>query len=300
MIDIHECPVCNGGNLIPYIQCVDHSVSHETFTIKQCPSCTLLITTPRPTAAALNKYYDSSAYTSHIGQAQNVFDKVYQTIRNFTLRWKLSLVKKRSNFPNHTSRLLDFGCGTGEFLKLAKSQGWKTTGMEPSGVARDHSDPAISKDIRASLEDVISRHPTFDVITLWHVLEHVEDLNTTFKDLKNILAQNGTIFIAVPNHASWDAQHYKEQWAAYDVPRHLWHFTTKNMEILASRHGMRISKIIPMRLDAYYITLLSEKYRNNNVFSLWGLLRAILNALSSNLAARKNREYSSLIYVLKK
>jgi ubiquinone/menaquinone biosynthesis C-methylase UbiE len=298
MTEIHECPVCSGRNLLPDIQCIDHSVSHETFSLSKCQNCELLITTPRPSNIELDKYYVSAAYTSHIGKAKTIVDKLYLAARNYTLKWKLSLVKKNTQI--HGKRLLDFGCGTGEFLKVAKSDGWQILGMEPSAHARRQSNTTVSNEIKSSLHEVINANVQFDAITLWHVLEHVEDLNITLSKLKDLLTKHGTIFIAVPNHTSRDAIHYGAYWAGYDVPRHLWHFGMKNMKLMADNHALTIHKIIPMRLDAYYISLLSEKYKNNNSFSLAGTLAAIVNALSSNYAARSNNEYSSLIYVLKK
>jgi len=297
MIEIHVCPICNGKNLVPFLSCEDHSVSHETFSLIKCPTCELLITTPRPLTNELNKYYASPAYTSHISQAKTIIDKLYLTARTHTLKWKSKLVQKNTASAEH--QIFDFGCGTGEFLKSMKLMGWQTVGMEPSPFARQQSDDAISANIKASMDEVINLNRTFDAITLWHVLEHVEHLNETIQKLKNLLAQNGTIFIAVPNHISKDAKHYREHWAGYDVPRHLWHFGITSMKLLASRHDLTIAKILPMRLDAYYISLLSEKYKSNS-FSVTGITNAIFTALRSNYAARKNMEYSSLIYVLKK
>ena len=299
MIEIQSCPVCNGQAFDPIATCIDHSISREKFSIIRCTECELLITSPRPAKDQMDKYYASQAYTSHISTAKNMMDKMYLFVRGFTLKWKLSLVETKT-IPSTSRRLLDFGCGTGEFLKTAKLHGWQTTGMEPSPLARQQSDPAISLDVKASLQEIIKDDKKFDVITLWHVLEHVEDLNTTLQDLSRLLAQNGTIFIAVPNHNSWDGKHYHQNWAGYDVPRHLWHFSMKNMKHLMEKHSLSVAKIIPMRLDAFYISLLSEKYGNNGSFSVPGMIKALLNALKSNRYAKKNMEYSSLIYVVKK
>ena len=299
MIEIRTCPICDGSVFVPFITCLDHSISREKFTLIKCTQCDLVITSPRPSNDHLGKYYTSPAYTSHINQAKNTIDQIYLVVRNFTLRWKLALLKKYTSSSTE-KRLLDFGCGTGEFLKVAKSNGWQTMGMEPSHNARTHSDETVSRDIKASLQEVLSTEEKFDAVTLWHVLEHIEDLNTTIQNLKRILVQNGTIFIAVPNHSSWDGQHYKEHWAGYDVPRHLWHFGMKSIKLLMEKNSLTVTKIIPMRLDAFYITLLSEKYRNHGSFSITGMISALLNALKSNYSAKKNFEYSSLIYVVKK
>ena len=299
MIEIHRCPICDGNTFIPFLNSLDHSISREMFTLVKCIDCELLITSPRPSNTQLDKYYTSPAYTSHISTAKNILDKVYLRARSFTLTWKLSLIEKHAPAsPEKT--LFDFGCGTGEFLKAAKFNGWLTTGMEPSRFARQQSDSVIRPYIQASINDVINDNKRFQVITLWHVLEHVEDLNSTLQELKQLLIQSGTIFIAVPNHTSWDAKHYKQHWAGFDVPRHFWHFSMKSMTRLLEKHALTVVKIIPMRLDAFYISLLSEKYQNNEQVSILGMIKAFFKALYSNQRARKNMEYSSLIYVVKK
>ncbi|HET6541051.1 MAG TPA: class I SAM-dependent methyltransferase [Chryseolinea sp.] len=299
MIEIHRCPICDGNTFIPFTSILDHSISREKFTLNKCRNCELLITSPRPSNNQLDKYYTSPAYTSHISTAKNIIDKVYLTARNFTLKWKLSLIEKNT-FDTSEKKLFDFGCGTGEFLKAAKLHGWQIAGMEPSPFARQQSDPAIRGDIQPSMKEFTNENKKFQVITLWHVLEHVEDLNTTLQELKRLLVESGTIFIAVPNHTSWDAKHYKQNWAGFDVPRHFWHFSMKSMTRLLEKHALTVVKIIPMRLDAFYISLLSEKYRNNDQVSILGLMKAFFKGLLSNHRARKNMEYSSLIYVVKK
>jgi len=298
MIEIQNCPVCDNNEFTPFLTCLDHSISRENFTLVQCNNCQLIITSPRPSNHELSKYYSSPAYTSHIAAAQSVFDKIYLTARSFALKWKLSLVKKYT--ISNQKKILDFGCGTAEFLKLAKQNGWATVGMEPSDQARNNSHPSIIKDVRPTLTDVINEGHKFDAITLWHVLEHVEDLNTTLVALKTMLAQNGTIFIAVPNHTSFDGKHYGQNWAGYDVPRHLWHFNKNSMKRLLENHALRIATIIPMRLDAFYISLLSEKYQQKKSLSILGITKALFNALTSNFRARNTMNYSSLIYVIKK
>ena len=218
-----NCPVCQSSSFKIVLNCKDHTVSHETFRILQCSSCEFLLTHPRPLAKDLSKYYESAAYTSHIGNANSIQDRIYQTIRRFTLKWKLDLI---TNNKDHRSNknLLDFGCGTGEFLRVAKLNGWKTVGMEPSESARKNASSIIAKDIVDSVIAIENLEIQFDIITLWHVLEHVEDLNETIIRLREMLKEDGTLYVAVPNHKSWDSNYYRDFWAAYDVPRHLWHF----------------------------------------------------------------------------
>lgn len=299
MIEIHTCPACNGLTFNHFLTCTDHAVSHEKFNIIKCSQCELLITTPRPGPTEIVPYYVSPAYTSHIKTATNTFDRLYLTVRTFTLKWKLSIVEK-SAAPSSEKQILDFGCGTGEFIKVAKHKGWNTIGMEPSQHARQHLSPSISKDVKNSLEEVSNLKKKFDAITLWHVLEHVDQLNATIENIKNLLTENGRIYIAVPNSNSWDAHHYKQHWAAYDVPRHLWHFNIKSMHELLKKHQLTIIKVLPMWLDAFYVAMLSEKYRNGDSFSAKGMLNSLFNAIRSNYAANRTGEFSSLIYIVKK
>jgi 2-polyprenyl-3-methyl-5-hydroxy-6-metoxy-1,4-benzoquinol methylase len=299
MIEINRCPVCDGRAFLPFITAQDYSISRETFPIIRCTDCGLLITTPRPSNDKLASYYSSPVYTSHVNTAKTIFDKIYFSARQFTLKWKLSLLE--NTIPASSQKnLLDFGCGTGEFLKVAKTNGWSTIGMEPSPFARQQADTTIAQDIKASTQEVTRHNQRFNAITLWHVLEHVENLNETLKTLKDLLEQSGIIFIAVPNHNSRDSAHYKQYWAGYDVPRHLWHFNTKSMKRLLENHALTLVRIIPMRLDAFYVSLLSEKYRDGKSISIVGMIKAFFHGLRSNYSARKSMEYSSLIYVIKK
>lgn len=298
MTAIAKCPVCDSENFEPHLRCEDHAVSREIFSIAKCNHCQLLLTSPRPNNDQMPRYYASPAYTSHIGTAATLLDRAYLSVRAFTLKWKTNVVQ--SNMHHSTGkRLLDFGCGTGEFLRTAKSQGWDITGMEPAQQARSNAAPNIAGSIKSSLQQVVEENKPFDAITLWHVLEHIDDLNSTLQQLKTLLKDSGTMFIAVPNHTSWDGKHYKENWAAYDVPRHLWHFAPDNMKALLAHHSLQVTKLIPMRLDAYYICLLSEKYIANSL-TIPGLFKAFLNGCRSNFAARKTKNYSSIIYVVTK
>lgn len=298
MIKVQQCPICNGITFAPFITCIDHAVSHETFHLIKCADCELLITSPRPVIEDTGKYYESPAYISHSSKAKTSLDKMYVTARTFTLKWKMSVVEKHASLTTRKN-LLDFGSGVGEFLKVAKSNGWNITGVEPSKHAREQAADIIAKDIKPALEDVTQGKNTFDVITAWHVMEHVHELSPTIHTLRNLLEEKGTLIIAVPNHHSWDAIHYKQYWAAYDVPRHLWHFNMKSMTRLLESHGLRITTILPMRLDAFYISLLSEKYRAGS-FTIGGMTTSFLNGLRSNYHAKKNMEYSSLIYIVKR
>jgi 2-polyprenyl-3-methyl-5-hydroxy-6-metoxy-1,4-benzoquinol methylase len=294
MTDVNICPVCHGTDFVHHLHCTDHSVSHETFSIIRCNTCQLLITSPRPENTQLGKYYLSNKYTSHIKKGKSALDQAYLLARTFTLKWKLSIVKKYVAKTNGT--LLDFGCGVGEFIKVAKVKGWESVGVEPSQAARQNADTLISHDILPSLKDLQHQQKKFDAITAWHVLEHVDELSETVEILRSMLNAHGIIFIAVPNYNSWDARHYKEYWAAYDVPRHLWHFNVNSMTQLLKSHTLTVANIIPMRLDAFYISLLSDHYKTGSR-PVNGLATALINGTRSNYAARENNDYSSLIFI---
>lgn len=294
MIDIKICPVCGGEDLQHLLSSKDNTVSQQVFELRQCQTCKLGITTPRPADEDLHQYYLSDDYISHSNKGKTLVDKVYLIARSFTLKWKLRIVQQGGTTPD---KILDYGCGTGEFLSACKTAGWTTVGVEPSPAAREQAKTITASPVYESLQSVTDDN--FTVITLWHVLEHVSNLDQTLSLLKSKLTENGTIFIAVPNHSSWDSQHYKEHWAGYDTPRHLWHFSRETMRTLITKNGMTVTGTIPMKLDSFYISLLSEKYKNSKS-SVTGMLKATLNGLTSNVKASKSGDYSSLIYIVKK
>ena len=285
---IEKCPLCNGANLRNYLICQDYTVSNERFTIVRCSDCSFLFTNPRPDKEILPKYYRSNSYISHSDKTQNITDVLYKTARFFTLRKKLNLVNRLSNEKS----ILDFGCGTGYFLNTCKKNGWSVYGYEPEKLAATHASKLTGEGIISDFNQLYKINPV-NVITLWHVLEHVPDLNDTVVLLKKKLQQSGTLVIAVPNHKSYDAQHYGKYWAAYDVPRHLYHFSQDSMKKLLKIHGFKLIEILPMKLDSYYVSLLSEKYKTgrSNYF------KSFLTGYKSNVYAKKSTDYSSLIYI---
>lgn len=291
---ITQCPVCSSVQLHPFLSCRDYTVSHETFSLVRCPSCTLVITSPQPKPENLERYYQSDEYISHSTQTNSFFSAAYRIARQTNIRRKLRLIS--ANTSTKPKRLLDFGTGTGEFLAAAQRRHISVAGVEPASKARHHANTLTNGAVTQRLDEQTG---TFDAITLWHVLEHVPDLNEQFETLVARLEKNGTMFIAVPNHQSLDAKHYGVNWAAYDVPRHLWHFTQQSMAQFLKKHGMKITTIIPMKLDAFYVSLLSEKYLRG-ARNVSASIQAILNAWRSNRAAKKTNEYSSLIYVASK
>jgi 2-polyprenyl-3-methyl-5-hydroxy-6-metoxy-1,4-benzoquinol methylase len=295
MVRVTECPVCQGNSFSDFIKCEDYTVSHETFQLIKCRQCSLVITSPRPDGEKLEKYYVSDDYISHSNKSSGVVDYAYKASRVFTLRWKYNLIQKFGDVKKPGLRILDFGCGTGFFLRECEKNKMLVAGVEPSDKAREMAQQQTSGSIVPNLESVSG---LFEIITLWHVLEHVEQLNDTITKLKQHLTETGTMFIAVPNLESPDAKKYQQYWAGYDVPRHLWHFSKRSMERLFNRHNLRLLKIIPLKLDAYYVSMLSEKYKGAN--KLTTITNAIKEGWKSNQGARYNTQYSSLIYIARK
>jgi 2-polyprenyl-3-methyl-5-hydroxy-6-metoxy-1,4-benzoquinol methylase len=294
MYSVSSCPICSSSHFTIFGQAKDYTVSHETFNLRQCKECEFVLTSPRPLDETLGKYYLSDNYISHTAKAKTAFDKLYEFSRENALNWKLTLVKKFLNSDDPTPSLLDYGCGTGFFLKKIKENGFNIAGVEPSAIARAAAEHNTEIQIAEKIEHVNSK---FDVITLWHVLEHVSNLNELVSQLKNILNQDGVLFIAVPNHQSYDAKKYGMEWAGYDVPRHLWHFEQKTMHRLLTNHQFKLVETVPMKLDAYYVSMLSEKYKSGKQ-SIFSFTKGFINGFISNLKATHSN-YSSIIYIVR-
>lgn len=277
----------------------DYSVSKEKFELQYDSVLEMYNTFPEPKGENLAAYYETEDYISHTDTKRNLFEKVYHWVRSYALNKKLRLVnshlKKRTTNISKHANLLDVGCGTGDFLNTCLENGWSVTGIEPNQSAREIANSKTNNQVFDIPKlDQLDKN-SYDCITLWHVLEHLPDLNTQINLLKSLLKKDGTLIIAVPNYKSYDAQYYKEFWAAYDVPRHLWHFSQKSIITLFSRIHMKVEKVLPMKFDAYYVSLLSEKYKNGKM----NFIKAFFIGLRSNIKARTSKEYSSLIYIIK-
>ncbi|MCG9791925.1 class I SAM-dependent methyltransferase [Flavobacterium algicola] len=279
----------NISNKKHFLTVKDHSVSKETFELYHDETLDMLITHPQPSLEMLGKYYESEDYISHTDNRRSFFEKAYQFVKGIALKNKLNLINK---MQMSKGAILDIGAGTGDFLNVAKENGWKTVGIEPSDRAKGI---AITKgiDFVESTSDLDAH--SFDVITMWHVLEHVPNLDFQIKELKRLLKPSGSLIIAVPNFKSFDAKHYKEFWAAYDVPIHFWHFSKTAIQKLFLNEKMELEKVLPMKFDSYYVSLLSEKYKTGRM----NFIKASFIGLQSNIKAKANSEYSSHIYVLK-
>jgi len=293
MEKINNCPICNSNEFSPFLECVDYTVSRETFQISECKSCHFKITNPRPEEDKLGQYYKSENYISHSNTSKGFINFAYQTIRKFTLLKKLQLI---SGYYK-TGKILDIGCGTGEFLNICKNAKWTTLGIEPDAEARKKAVENYGLDVKEEGAIKGLKNEEFDIISMWHVLEHVPRLNERIEDLKRLIKPDGIIIVAVPNLTSLDAKIYKEHWAAYDLPRHLYHFSPKDIDSVFKNHGLKILKTLPMVFDSFYVSLLSEKYRTGKS----NIVRALWNGFRSNIAAIKTgKTYSSQIYLIKK
>ena len=279
----------NISNKTHFLTVKDHSVSKETFDLYYDETLDMLITHPQPSLENLGKYYESEDYISHTDNRRSLFEKAYHFVKGIALKNKLNLINSQQAAKG---RILDIGAGTGDFLIVAKNDGWQTVGIEPSDRAKGI---AIGKGISFVENTTELENHSFDVITMWHVLEHVPDLDFQIKELKRLLKPEGTLIVAVPNFKSFDAKHYGTYWAAFDVPIHFWHFSKKAIQMLFEKENMKLEKVLPMKFDSFYVSLLSEKYKNGKM----NFIKAFLIGLQSNWKAKRNLEYSSLIYVLK-
>jgi len=270
-------------------QVEDHTVSHQKFDLHYDARLDLLHTHPQPALDELGAYYESEDYISHTDAKRSLFEKAYHWVKKRALNQKIQLLEKQQ--PNKGT-LLDMGCGTGDFLQVAHQAGWQVQGIEPNKKARQI---AASKGVTFLTGTPEAKDQQFDAITLWHVLEHLPNLEAQIKELQRLLKPSGTLVIAVPNYKSFDAGYYKQFWAAYDVPRHLWHFSKTSIQRLVEHVGMEVVSVRPMKFDSFYVSLLSEKYKTGKM----NYPKAFWVGLYSNWKGSQTKEYSSHIYVIK-
>jgi 2-polyprenyl-3-methyl-5-hydroxy-6-metoxy-1,4-benzoquinol methylase len=295
LINYTSCPVCGSPGISKIITAKDHTVSHEKFDIFHCANCQLRFTQDVPDAAAIGKYYKSENYISHSNTSKGLVNRVYQMVRKRANRQKRKLIEKVTGIQK--GNLLDIGSGTGYFAAEMKNAGWDITGLEPDSDARKIAWEFNKIELLATDKLFQLAANSFDVITLWHVLEHVHDLKKYVRQCRDLLKENGKLFVAVPNYGSYDAEVYKENWAAYDVPRHLYHFSPTAMKHLMETEGLKIIDIKPMWFDSFYVSLLSSKYKKGT--TNW--LGAIFTGLRSNLKTMSDvKKCSSLIYIISK
>jgi 2-polyprenyl-3-methyl-5-hydroxy-6-metoxy-1,4-benzoquinol methylase len=291
--EIKSCPICGKENFEKYINCIDNTVSKENFDIVACKNCSFKFTNPRPNEEEIRKYYKSETYISHTNTKKGLVAKLYQLVRKQTLKNKLKLLNK---LKKNKGSILDVGCGTGMFLEICKNDGWNIEGIEPDEDARKIAEKQLGRTLESNILNSL-KEKSFDIITMWHVLEHIHKLNETIKWVNKRLNPNGYLIIAVPNYKSKDAQIYQENWAAYDLPRHLYHFSKESLKELMQKNDFEILDRRPMYFDSFYVSMLSTKYKYGKV----NYIESILSGIKSNLWAKENdKNYSSVIYIFKK
>lgn len=288
-----HCPACGASLVQAVLSVKDYTVSGENFSIWQCSNCTLRFTQDVPDEKSVGIYYKSEDYISHSNTSKGFINRIYQFIRKRTLKQKRKLITVVTGLTS--GRLLDVGSGAGAFVNEMKQNGWDVTGLEPDADARRIAKESFNCDLQTTDQLFQLQKGSFDAITLWHVLEHVHDLHHYLQQLSSLLTENGRLIIAVPNYTSFDAGIYKECWAAYDVPRHLYHFSPLSMQLLMEKNRMKILEYKPMWFDSFYISLLSSKYQNQKI----NFFTASWNGLRSNLKAMSNKKKcSSVIYIV--
>lgn len=295
IINYDHCLCCGSAAISKVLTCTDFTVSKEQFDVWHCSNCTFRFTQNVPTTEYIGQYYQSADYISHSNTKKGFINKLYHLVRSFTLVTKSDLIKK--TIGQKQGALLDIGAGTGAFAHKMKQAGWTVSGLEPDETARKNAMSAYNLKFKKPSELEKFAGETFDAITLWHVLEHVHELHNYFQKFFEILKPAGRLIIAVPNYTSYDASFYKEKWAAYDVPRHLYHFSPKSMQVLLEQKGFMLEAVKPMWFDSFYVSILSEKY----VHAKYNLFNAVRVGFISNFKTMFNtKKCSSVIYIVKK
>jgi 2-polyprenyl-3-methyl-5-hydroxy-6-metoxy-1,4-benzoquinol methylase len=275
-----------------FLKSKDYAVTGQAFDLCYSSKTGMLVTSPQPSLDALSTYYKSENYISHVKAKKTLFQTIYFSVRAITLRQKLKWVSVHKNKGN---RILDYGAGVGDFVRAAQNDGWDCIGIEPHIKARTIANEKKQYTVYP-VEHLKTLQPNSQtVITLWHVLEHLHNLEQHIRTFKQLLKPSGRLVVAVPNFKSYDAQYFKSYWAAYDLPRHLWHFSKESISTLFEDFDMEIESIYPMIFDSFYASLVSTKYQMGRMNVLKGLTIGLL----SNLKAYFSGEYSSLVFVIK-
>ncbi len=289
----NNCPVCNSASISNKFSAEDYTVSHQQFEIWQCGNCSLQFTQGAPDASSVGDFYQSDNYISHTDTHEGLINKLYHFVRKTTLKRKLRLIKQTTGIQK--GNLLDIGAGTGAFANIAKEDGWNVTALEPDAATRQRAADLYKIQLQDTAALFQLPANSFDAVTMWHVLEHVHELHACIEQIKLLLKEKGRALIAVPNYTSYDAKVYAKYWAAYDVPRHLYHFSPDSVKNLLAQHQLQLLAVKPMWFDSFYIAMLSEQYKNgkNN------FIKAVWNGMLSNVKALFNNERcSSVIYII--
>lgn len=295
MVHYYKCPLCNSEDTGAWLQVPDYFLTGEKFELVRCSNCGFLFTQDHPDIEEIGRYYESADYISHNDSAGGISASMYRIAREFMLKRKRKMVCRVSGLDKGS--ILDIGSGTGHFLSVMKNGGWQVKGTEINDKAREFSKTEFGLEVLPPVNIGSLPSASFDAISLWHVLEHFQDPFTYASEIKRLLKPGGVCLIALPNCSSFDAGFYKISWAAYDVPRHLWHFTPATFKLFAEKNGFIIRSVRALPLDVFYISILSEKYKKTGFSFMQGILKGVWFYLLSLFNMKGS---SSLIYQLQK
>ena len=286
---LDRCPACGSPDIGSYTTITDHYYSKENFDIAACKGCGLRFTQNRPAPEEIGRYYDSENYASHdSGKKASVFLKVYQMARDYMLGLKFNLVRQ---FKPEWKQVLDYGTGEGFFTEYLLKKGKDASGIEPSAVARENFKSRTGKTLFEDI-DALPADKTFQVITLWHVLEHIHTLRETMEKLTERLEQKGIIVIAIPNQKAKDLEAFGPHWAAWDVPRHLYHWDTDSLSAFMKSLGLVRIHTGQLPLDPFYIGMISARYAGK------GAVSGILTGLKSYFHGKSNPAEGSTLLTI--
>jgi 2-polyprenyl-3-methyl-5-hydroxy-6-metoxy-1,4-benzoquinol methylase len=295
MVHHNRCPLCSSEKISFHFSCIDHFISKETFALNRCNVCGFVFTQDYPDEAEINKYYESDNYISHTDTSKGFINKIYRLVRKAMLIKKRKIIKKLTGLKE--GNLLDIGSGTGHFAATMKKAGWLTKGVEINEKARDFSSSAFGLEVIGPEKISLLEATSFDCITMWHVLEHFQNPFKYLSEVNRLLKPGGLCVVALPNCSSYDAEYYRQFWAAYDVPRHLWHFNPVTFRLFSEKARMAVEKSMLLPFDVFYISFLSERYKG----SRWSFITGISKALCFLILSVFNRnKCSSVIYILRK
>jgi 2-polyprenyl-3-methyl-5-hydroxy-6-metoxy-1,4-benzoquinol methylase len=290
-----KCPLCKSSAIKKRFACVDEFATGEQFDIFECTACGFAFTQNVPDEKEIDRYYESPTYISHSNTSKGFVNRVYHIVRRIMLQKKARKVEMLTGLKN--GRLLDYGAGTGHFARLMETRGWSVTAIEKNGKARELALKEFGFEMRPVEALSTIKDKELDVVTMWHVMEHIQEPDRMWDELRRILGDKGIAIIAVPNSASYDALKYKEHWAAYDVPRHLWHFTPSTIAQWGEKHGFVLDGQYTMPFDGFYISMLSEQYKGSRLHTIRGFWNGFKGWL---LQCRRSSASSSIIYVFRK
>ena len=286
------CPWCDSEKTQIHLWVKDLFLTNEAFEIHECLKCGLLFTEPRPKSDVIGKYYQSEEYYSHQENKKGLIPRIYETVKSINLKKKYHMATEGLQ----PGKMLEIGCGAGDFLKTMEKNGWNCTGIEPSENAKQIARRKVKAEILEPKQINQLEDESFDLITMWHVLEHIDNLKEEIRQLQRLLKKEGRLVLALPNFKSADAQYYREYWAAYDVPRHLNHFCRESINNIFKTSDLKLKKTNKLVWDAFYISYMSEKYKNHSI----PLVKGAFRGWQSNNKARKSGEWSSLVYILER